>query len=240
MFRFVFLCLTHIHYAILCTYWMLKALHKGEDLPMSERWKVARDVVHIIVRETKCTVETYGTENLPEKPGYIVMPNHQGKFDGLAIVKSHEKPLSFVLDKKRADILMETYFMNLIRAERISKVNARQAYQTMVRVKDRVLQGDTFCIFPEGGHNDNGNNLQKFHTGCFHFLHEMNCPIVPCVIIDSYRVFNYRKFREWTKKIAVKVYYLPPVSPEEYKDLDKREIAELVKSRIAAKMQEVL
>ncbi|MBQ0072164.1 MAG: 1-acyl-sn-glycerol-3-phosphate acyltransferase [Spirochaetales bacterium] len=239
MFRFVFLCALHIHYAILCTYWMVKALKKGNGLSLEERWKVARDVVHIIVREAKCPVEVHGTENLPSDSGYIIMPNHQGKFDGLAIVNTHEKPLSFVLDKKRADILMETYWIDLTQSERISKTNGREAFQTMKRVRDRVKGGETFCIFPEGGHNDNGNNLQEFHTGCFHFLSEMNCPIVPCVLVDSYRVFNYQKFWEWTRKVTVKVYYLPPIFPEEYKGLDKRAVAELVKSRIQKKLSEV-
>ena len=34
----------------------------------------------------------YGMENLPKEGGYVMFPNHQGKYDALGIVYTHKKP----------------------------------------------------------------------------------------------------------------------------------------------------
>ena len=61
-------------------------------------------------------------------------------------------------------------------------------------------------------------------------------PIVPTVLIDSYKALNGNSF----KKVEVQIHYLEPITFEEYGSMRKCEIAELVKSRIQAKLDEVL
>ena len=60
-------------------------------------------------------------------------------------------------------------------------------------------------------------------------------PIVPVVLIDSYKVFNSFHLGP----IKTYVYYLEPINYEEYKNLKTQEIADLVKSRIESKIKEV-
>ena len=55
------------------------------------------------------------------------------------------------------------------------------------------------------------------------------------VVYDSYKSMNSDTF----EKVTTQVHYLTPIPYEEYKELKKPEISELVKSHIAAKLEEI-
>ena len=61
-------------------------------------------------------------------------------------------------------------------------------------------------------------------------------PIVPVTIIDSWKGLNGNSL----KKVTTQVHYLEPIMYEEYKDMNRKEVCDLVKSRIQAKLDEVL
>ena len=56
------------------------------------------------------------------------------------------------------------------------------------------------------------------------------------VCLDSYKALNGNSL----KKCTTQIHYLTPILYEEYKDLKKTEISELVKSRIQTKLDEIL
>ena len=60
--------------------------------------------------------------------------------------------------------------------------DARKCMESFRKVRDRVIAGHRFCVFPEGSYVDNGNTMREFHTGCLHFVKDMNCPLVPVCI----------------------------------------------------------
>ena len=65
------------------------------------RYRYTRKSIRFVAARSRATVKCYGEENLPEENGYVMLANHQGKFDVLAVVSSHEKPLSVVAKKKK-------------------------------------------------------------------------------------------------------------------------------------------
>lgn len=238
MFRFVLVIACHFISALVLTAIMKVRLARKGSTTL-QRWKTASGVIRHVARLSNTKVLAFGQENLPGTEGYMMFANHQGRFDGIAVSAVHERPMSFVLKSNRGDKVMEKDFLNLVRAVPIDVANARQCMESFGVVKDRVKAGECFCIFPEGIYGDNGNTLQEFKTGCFHYLKQTACPIVPVCIYDSWRVFNYRKFRECLRRVTVQVHYLKPIQVQEYMDLSKVEIAQLVRSRIQEKMDEL-
>ena len=101
---------------------------------------------------------------------------------------------------------------------------------------EEVKQGRNFLIFPEGTRSRMGNQLLPFKGGTFKSAVRARCPIVPCALIDSYKPFDEKSIAP----VTVKLIYLKPICYEEYKGLKTTEIAELVKSRIEATIQEYL
>lgn len=235
MFKLVYSIITHIFTCIRLAIFLKRSLKSNDPV---KRYDAARLTACTVVDKMHVTIKSSGLENIPST-GCFLMPNHQGRFDGLALMYTHEKPMSFIIDNTRSDISYETDFMNLINALRIDRENPRQAMNVFKTASQRVLNGEHICVFPEGGHNDNKNTLQEFKTGPFHFLRRNHLPIVPVCLFDSWKVFNYEKISEAFKKVTCQIHYLKPIMPEEYAGKSKAEIAEMVKSSIEKKIEEL-
>ena len=233
MLRLVLSVILHFPYCIAFYFRMRKGIKKKTDV--QERYDIARKIVLTINKKSRVRTHVYGQENIPEENGYVFYPSHQGKYDGLAMVTASEKQFRFVIDDKRSHISIEGTFMDLTNAKRIDKANLKKTLKDFHEVCEEVKSGINYCIFPEGGHCGNKNNLQEFFTGCFRFLKDAKCPIIPVCLYDTYKVYNVNSF----KKVDCEVHILKPIYYEEYKELNVKEIAQLIKSRISEKLEEI-
>ena len=84
-------------------------------------------------------------------------------------------------------------------------------------VAREVENGRKYILFPEGIYdNQKRNNLIDFKAGCFKICLKSKVPIVPVVLLDSYKPYN-----SWdTGEIRTYVYYLKPILFDEYKDMN--------------------
>lgn len=234
MVRFVLSILLHIPTVIRINHILRKSC-KNKTLTLDQRYNIARRIVIKISRKIHCKVKTFGLENMPKENGYLVCPNHQGKFDGLAILNSSPYRLSFLIDNKRSDISIERYFTDLMGSKRVSKDNPKNAIKEIIEMYNEINSGKNYCVFLEGGYTNNKNNLQKFYTGALHFIQDSKVPIVPCCLYNTYKVYNTIGIGP----VSCEVHYLKPITYDEYKDLTKIEIAQMIKDRIQAKLDEL-
>lgn len=195
-------------------------------------FNLAVHIIKIIMFFGFIRTKVYGIENLPQKGGYIMYPNHQGKYDTLGIMYGHPTPCSVVIDEKRSHFVFVDPFITITDSLRMDKTSMKSQLQTILEVSRRVSAGQRYIIFPEGGYESNGNHLQTFLPGSFKCALKAKCPIVPTVIIDSYKVFNTRSI----KPVTTKIFFLPPICFEEYSNMHTTEIAQLVQGRIAEKL----
>lgn len=217
-------------------YYLCKARYiERHDKSFSEerRYKMARKCISIMMHNGRIRTESTGQEHLPEEGGYIMYSNHQGKFDTLGIMFSHPKPCTIVMDADRSTLPITNSFIDLVQGQRLDKSNMKSQLKTILEIADEVKSGRRYIIFPEGGYEHNRNNLQEFLPGSFKCATKSGAPIVPVAIIDSYKPFGVNSLR----KVKTQVHFLPPIFFEEYGQLTTREIAELVKSRIAEKIE---
>ncbi len=220
-----------IHYII-----RMNKYEKSKKVDDEFRYRYARKVLSQVVKRSRVNVEVSGLENLADiKDGYVLYSNHQGKFDALAIYYAHERQLSVVIDEKRSHGLLVTQFLKLVKAKRLEKDNFRQGISLFKEVGNETQEGRNFLIFPEGNYADNHNTLQEFHTGCIKFLLTAKCPIIPVALWDTYRVYGENSL----KRVSCSVNFLKPIFFDEYKDLDKNQIADLIKTRIQTKLNEL-
>lgn len=208
-----------------------------EKYSKQQRYESARNLVRLIKNTGLVRTKAFGLENLPKEGGYMLYPNHQGKYDALGIVHTHKKPCSIVMDKAKSYMLLVAEVMDLLDGKRLDKTDVRQAMGVINEVAEEVKNGSVFILFPEGGYQFNNKNiLEEFKPGCFKIALKSRQPIVPVALVDSYRVFNSFYFGP----VTTQVHYLKPIEYEEYKSLRTIEIAQLVKSRIQEKLDEVL
>lgn len=216
---------------------MRKRADHPEKYSEEQRYHLVHHVIYLMKKTGKITTKAYGMENLPAEGGYVMFPNHQGKYDVLGIIYTHEKPCSFVMDKRKSHTILVREFIDLVQGHRLEIDNPRQGIEVINQVAKKVSDGKRYIIFPEGGYKfNNRNKVYEFKAGSFKIALKAKCPIVPVALIDSYKVFN-----SWhLGPITTYVYYLPPIRYEEYKDMKTPELATLVSDRIKEKIAEVL
>jgi 1-acyl-sn-glycerol-3-phosphate acyltransferase len=207
-----------------------------EKYTEEECYSYARLAIRRMMRAGHIKTKRYGVENLPKEGGYMMFPNHQGKYDALGIMYAHDAPCSVVMDDAKSHGILVSQFIDLVHGKRLVKDDLRQSISIIKEVSEDTKAGRKFIIFPEGGYYHNHNTLGEFKPGCFKSAVKARVPIVPVALIDSYKVFE-----EWTlKKVETQVHFLSPISYEEYREMTTVEIAQLVKERITDKIQEVI
>jgi 1-acyl-sn-glycerol-3-phosphate acyltransferase len=202
-----------------------------------ERYKLVRHIVYLMKKSGKITTECYGLDNLPKSGGYVMYPNHQGKYDALGIIITHKEPCSLVMDAQKSHTILVGEFVDLCQGKRLKKDDVRQALRIINDVSADLKKGKKYILFPEGGYEfNNRNKVCDFKAGSFKCAVKAKAPIVPVALIDSYKVFN----SFYLGKITTQVRYLKPLYYEDYKGMKTQEIASLVKRRIEDEIFHVL
>ena len=234
MLRFVLIIIIFFPHC-LYFYFAARKVIKNKNSTPEERYGVVRKIIGIICKKSRITVYSYGQENLPKEDGYALLVNHQGRFDGLALIKASERKVSFLIDQTRSNVPIEKTVVDALGCVRMNKsdlVSVRQAMRDTVNVLEG---GGNIAIFPEGQDGDNKNNLQEFKTGAICFVERSKRPMVPVCLYDTYKVYGINSLR----KVSCQVHFLKPITYDEYKDLSKDELTALIKSRMADKLEEL-
>lgn len=205
-----------------------------EKYDAQTRYAFLHRVVPVINRRGRVTVECHGLENLPRESGYIMFPNHQGMFDALAVIETHERPIVTVMKKETKNVFLLKQIIKILQAEVIDREDIRQSMQIIMNMTRRVKEGENFLIFAEGTRSRKGNTLLEFKGGSFKSAINAKCPIVPVALIDSYKAFDTNSI----KKLTVQIHYLKPLYYEDYKDMKSTEVAQLVSSMIQQTIME--
>ena len=200
-----------------------------------EKYSYCLKLIKLLIDTCHIKINAFGLENIPENDGFYICSNHQEKFDPLAIWYSFPRQTGVILNDKachRPFIREVTY---LIKSRRLIQSDMHSILENFKEITEDLKQKENYMIFPEGDYETEENKLSEFHSGCFKSPQKAQCPIVPVVLVDSYRIFD--KGYKTTKPIQV--HYLKAIMPEEIKNLSTAEISKLVKSRIQNKIEEL-
>ena len=213
-----------------------KYMNHPEKYNREDKYRLAQHIMDHMRRRGRTKTEVFGLDNLPKDTGYVIYPNHQGKYDALGIMLYHDEQMGVLMEKKQSEKIVAKQVIDLVEGKRLDFDDPRQQLRVLNEIGHEVAAGRKYLIFPEGKWGDNKNKLQKFNSGCFRCSIASKTPIVPCVLVDSYKALNGNSL----KKCTTQIHYLTPITYEEYKDLKKTEISELVKTRIQTKLDEIL
>lgn len=217
--------------------WMYKISAMGKEkikADMEERHQYLQKIVQKINRSGRISVKASGLENLPDKNGYVLFPNHQGFYDSLALIAAHPRSFSVVLKKEAADYFLVKQVIRLIKGIPADRKNMKEFAQIINKISEYVKGGGNFLIFPEGTRSRQGNRLVDMKAGAFKSAYNAKAPIVPVALIDSFRPLD----EFGLKKTEVGVHFLKPLYYEEYKELKTLEIAKTVHDRIQVYIDE--
>jgi 1-acyl-sn-glycerol-3-phosphate acyltransferase len=114
--------------------------------------------------------------------------------DIMLMLATIKNPFVFVGKKELAKIPLFGFFYKrtCILVDRNCTKSKRGVFD---QAQDRINQGLSICIFPEGGvPNDESVLLDKFKDGAFRLAIEHQIPIVPVTLADNKKRFSYTIF----------------------------------------------
>ena len=206
-----------------------------DEYPEAEKWAHIHKILRYAVAAGNLDLEVTGLENLAAAgSGFLMYANHQGLFDVVAIAATCETPIGAVLKKELAEVPLLKQIRLCTHSFAMDREDVRQSLEVIRAVTEEVKKGRNYLIFPEGTRSKQGNVMGEFHGGSFRCAIKAECPIVPIAFVDSFKVLD----QKGSKRLHVEIHYLKPIAPEEYKGMKTTQLAELVKSRIAEKIEE--
>ena len=231
--RFDYVVFSNVFYVFLYAIPKANRMIKDENATDQEKFDFACKIIDRMRKRSRTETIVTGTENLPEDDNYIMYSNHQGKYDALGILLSLKDPCSVLWEKKPAERILSRQICGLLDAVKIDLDDIRDKVRAMREVTAKSAEGRNFLIFPEGGYDNNKNELQEFFAGCFSCAIRTGKPIVPVAIYDSYKAMNSNTF----EKVITQVHFLPAIRENEYRGMRKNEISDMVFGRISEKLK---
>jgi len=170
-----------------------------------------------------------------ERGQHVYIANHQNSWD-LFTVSSAVTPKVVTVGKKSLvwlPLFGQLYWLtgNIL----IDRANRSKAVGTIGQVVDKIKEsGVSVWMFPEGTRS-RGRGLLPFKTGAFHAAIGAGVPIVPIVCSTTQ---DKVKLGRWNNGHVI-VEMLPPVSTEGYGKENVRELANMCREQMAAKLAEL-
>jgi len=212
-------------------YYMFKIFKMSNNMEKYDtvtRYRFLRDITRKVNRRGGITIECHGLDNIPKETGYILFPNHQGMFDAMAFLETHERPFATVSKIEVTRVFFLRNIIRMLQAEIIDRDDLKQSLTVIQNVARRALDGENFLVFPEGTRSKQGNKVGEFKGGAFKSAMKAKCPVVPVALVDAYKIFDTNSI----KKTTVQIHYMEPLYYEDYKDMKSTQIAALLQERI--------
>ncbi len=144
-----------------------------------------------LVSLTKSEVEIRGMEKIPEG-SVVFVGNHQSYFDIPVMLGYFKKRFAFVAKVELKKIPMLAQWMEIMQCTFLDRKNPRKSLEAMMEAINKVKNGYSLVIFPEG-HRSKGGPVIDFKAGSFKLAFKSGAPIVPVSIDGTYHLFEENK-----------------------------------------------
>ncbi len=193
----------------------IKRIHKRNILNFCIS-KLAKSTLYAGVHVKKKVVDQH---KLDYKNPSIITPNHTSFLDILVVLMLH--PKTIIMVKKW--VYNSPIFAPFIRYG--GYLFAEEGAEgSLDEIKNRIEQGYSLVIFPEGTRSPDGE-IKRFHKGAFYISKELDIPIQPLLILGNHEVNPKNDLMINQGQILVKpLDRLYPQTDESYSDFSKRTV----------------
>ena len=172
-------------------------------------FKIARLWARFILTGMGFRYSIKGTENFEAGKSYMLVANHTSMTDimlMLLAVKNH--PFVFVGKKELVNIPIFGFIYKRV-CILVDRENSKSRFAVFERAQNRIQQGLSICIFPEGGVPEESMLLDEFKDGAFRIAIEHQLTIIPITFYDNKKRFSYTFFSGSPGKMRAKIH--PPI-----------------------------
>jgi len=198
-------------------------------------FKIARLWARVILIGMGFRYSVKGTENFEAGKSYMLVANHTSMTDimlMLLAVKNH--PFVFVGKKELVNIPIFGFIYKRV-CILVDRENSKSRFAVFERAQNRIQQGLSICIFPEGGVPDESILLDEFKDGAFRIAIEHQLTIIPLTFYDNKKRFSYTFFSGSPGKMRAKIH--PPIETIGKTMDDKLHLKQQVRDIILTELQ---
>lgn len=230
MIRFFYLNAFIGMYTIVFSLWSLIVSVFDRSNGRNVHFYAARPWARGILRLCGVKVTVGGLEKVDGDVPRIYMVNHQSAFDIFTLLAFLPVDFKFILKQELMKIPLFGWAMNRAGYIAIDRKDPRKAIKSMNRAAEKIKQGASVLIFPEGTRSEDGH-LQSFKKGGFHLAIKSGCEIVPVVIFNSRNISRKGIRRINAGEILMKI--CEPVPVKDYGKRNLNRLMELVRGAMA-------
>ena len=128
-------------------------------------------------------------EEIDKSENYIFCPNHVSTLDIPLILAVLPIPLQYIGKAEIAKLPLFGYFYKN-NSVIVNRENRRDSYSAFLKAGERLKQGLSMCIFPEGGIPKADILLKKFKNGPFRLAIEQDITVIPITLADNSRMVD--------------------------------------------------
>jgi 1-acyl-sn-glycerol-3-phosphate acyltransferase len=161
-----------------------------------------------------CRLSIQGREYFEPGENYIVAFNHNALLDAPLSAPFLPGANKTIAKKSFAQVPIFGWFYRrgAILVDRNSHKSRIRSYEEMKKV---LTSGMHMCLYPEGTRNRTGLPLKPFYDGAFKLAADTGKKIIPCVLVGTREAMPIHKVF-YLMPTPLKIFFLPPVSPEHY------------------------
>jgi 1-acyl-sn-glycerol-3-phosphate acyltransferase len=172
-----------------------------------------------------------GLENIDPKTPYIYMSNHLGSFDIFALLAYLPVQFRWLAKVELFRIPILGWAMSTAGYISLDRSERKKAYKSMEVAAQKIKEGTSVIIFPEGSRSLDGN-FQPFMKGGFSLAIKAGVPIVPITIDGTWEIMPRDTLIIRKGKIGIFIDH--PIDTAGLTMKDREELMKKVEERIRA------
>ncbi len=156
-------------------------------------------------------VKVSGRENARQGQSFVILCNHQGDFDILALYGFLGREFRWVMKQELRSVPFLGWGCAAIGHIFVDRSSPRDAIASLDAAKPQLAGGVSVLFFPEGTRSDDGR-LLPFKKGGFIMARQLGLPLLPVTISGSRRVLPKGSLLPLPGTIRVTIH--PPLAQE--------------------------
>ena len=173
-----------------------------------------------------------GEENVPKDQAVLYVGNHRSIFDIVLAYPRVPRPTGFIAKQEILKVPLLNIWMIYMDCLFLDRKDIKKGLEMILTAIEKVKNGVSIFIYPEGTRNKTDQPLGEFHKGSFKIAQRTNCPIIPVVINKSDDILE--KHFPFIKSTHVTIEYCKPIIMSELSKEDQKSIDIYTKNIIEA------
>ncbi len=155
-------------------------------------------------------VRVRGREQAPRGSSYVIVCNHQGFYDILALYGFLRRQFRWVMKAELRRIPFLGWGCAAIGHIFVDRRDPQQAIASLEAAKPQLEGGVSVLFFPEGTRSRDGR-LLPFKKGAFVMARQLGLPILPVTLVGSAGVLP--RGRLFPRPGTIEIHFHPPIDP---------------------------